>query len=747
MISTNLRTLDVRPRFDMSNASQLAASSRTLTEHGQERGFILTVRSTASAKPTAALLEHSVDEAMSAARPSSAKGSLGWEAMPTGVPSASTQAISAPGVRWVSHEGEDAIIGGESFRLSLCYVGPGLEDPANPTVIDPSLEVGAAGCDLDRVRLEFAGYAGLSSAERRHYLEWNRGGRRGADVPRAFLLLFLSTLEHAIVRDRRSDLLAAARAELARLSHLHSTDPIFCNRAERLIEACGLVDPSFRPAIIDPRIDPNFRSEMPFNVRHYLGWMLKTYDRLEADGGLLFYLQQPETRIVPSVWQHLDQLQNMWALQFPYAGAAEFSRSSELPRLKLAYKPLNGDFACVFDSDLPDVAALTVTPKLRQLYDSCVQSIAHLKHHRVGSIIANMPVIEKASLLPRGRFDPKPGATQRLAALVPGAQPRPIEVSQLLQTLVDCEPLKPNKLLPTKRSELVTELLDDQGFGFEPDLRFGMPNCLRPDHRVVLFRAEKLPYQGPSEAYLLAQAAVVLSAWGEIWPGGLEPLQLDVLEERLPSRHRFSDREFRRLDAARLSIITQPNARKLIERWVHHLFRDKRESDLIGAFTVAYRGQRRNPALAKLARFISMNCPTPLDDDIFLEAAAATTPPAEAFHVGLGDRVRALQEPLCVAPDAADTIEQGAAPQPVTPLALDGLGQIDAELLLALYDRARSRGEFVELARSRRVTVPGAIERINEWGFIHLGCAAIAEGETIAVSLGAREYVDRRIQP
>ena len=738
MVSSTLRTLDVRPRSTFAEANQLVPTSTPLTEHGQERGLLLTVRPNG--------LHHAplIDEDVRRARDRLAHSGVPETTPPfAGTPAAFV--ASVPDVRWIGAVGEEQTVAGECFRLSFCYAGAGSDDPTNPTLIDPAHELGPSSCEIGRRRQEFAGYGSFSPAERRHYLEWNSGGRRAADVPRAFLLLFVSTLEHAIVRDGRRDFLPEARAELVRLTDLHRTDPILCSRAERLITACRFLDPTFQPAIIDPRIDPNFRAEMPFDVRHYLGWMLKTYDRLEADGGLLFYLQQPGTHIEPTVWQYFRELRAMWCLQFPYAGAAEFARSSELPRLRLAYEPLFGDFARVWGSDLPDVAAFALSPKLQELYDACAGSIAQLRHQPVGGIVANMPVIDTAPLLPREKFDPKPGAAARLAALVPGAEPRPIDVAQLLPALVDSGPLKPNKLLATKRTEMVTHLLDEQGFGFEPDLRFGSPNCLRPDHRVVLFRTEKLPHQGPSEAYLLAQAAVVLSAWGQIWLPRLEPLRLDCLEQRLPYRHRFSDREYRRLEATRLAVASQVNPRKFIERWVHHLFRDKRESDLIGAFTVAYRSQRRNLTLARLARFISMNCTTPIDYQEFLDATADTKPSEEAYHIGLGDRVRALQETSCLVPDTMVTIAEARLPAtPVPTVVLEGLGVTDAELLLALRDRARSRAEFAELARNRRVSVSGSVERINEWGFIHLGSAAVAEGENFAISLEARDYLDRR---
>ena len=659
------------------------------------------------------------------------------------VPHPTPDARSDAHARWFGAERTSFALGGETFHLTFCYVGQSASDPANPTVVDPELEIGEPG-DLPRPRRkQFAAYEEFSPAERRAYLEWVSAGRQAADVPRSFLLQFVSTLEHAFLRDGTSADVAAARSELHRLAELHSKDAVFGARARQLITALELVDPSFVPAPIYASAEANYRAEMPFNIRQFLGWMLKCSGRLEGEAALLLCLQQAHTRLEPAVAQFFRELHALWCHRFPQIVGIRAEDISSLPRLKLTYEPVAGGFEFSWESDLPDVAALPLPASFTELFDACVHCILQLRDVPVGRLLSNVPVLDGA-LRPATQllFQPRPGVGAELEAIVPGVEPQTVQVAELLSVLFDAGPLNRTRQVPKKLMDQVSRTLDELGFGFEPDSRFGMPKGLRPDARVALFRTEKVPHEEPTDAYLLAQAAVVVSTLGQIWFPGLEPLRLELVEERLPYRHRYTDRECRRLAATAVAVAHTAEPRKFLERWARILARDKRIGDLVRGFGLAFRGQRRNSQLPKLARALSLASPIPLEVDELLEMASAKALCAEQVHTSLDARVRSLQQ--AAAPAAATLAQSGETEPDVTrpnPALLEGLDASLAELLLALFDRPRTRAEFEELVRTRRVSTASSVDQINEWALMRIGTAAIREDDGFTIALPVADYL------
>jgi hypothetical protein len=81
------------------------------------------------------------------------------------------------------------------------------------------------------------------------------------------------------------------------------------------------------------------------------------------------------------------------------------------------------------------------------------------------------------------------------------------------------------------------------------------------------------------------------------------------------------------------------------------------------------------------------------------------------------------------------------------PISLAGLEGRHAELLVALSDRTRTGEEFKELARARRLTAVGAVDRINEWALLEFGACAITEDDSLAITLEAASYLALRGSP
>jgi hypothetical protein len=511
------------------------------------------------------------------------------------------------------------------------------------------------------------------------------------------------------------------------------------------MSACELLDSEFVPPAIYASAETNFRGEMPFNVRHFLGWMLKSAGGFEADAALLFYLQQPGRRLEPLAAQYFRELSASWCLRYPSLASNALAHDPAIPRLTFAYEPLLGAFRKELVSDLPDVAAIGMPSALEVLFRECTAPLLQLRDQPLAHVLANMAV-PAFSAEHDGRFvlEHKIGAGAWLRAMVPDALPRPIKVSALLDGLFERTSVALDRLLPKSFENAVTQLLDEHGFGFEPDVRSGLPRSLRPDRHITIFGSCSSDFPELTEAFMLAQAAVVVSSLAQGWYPALEPLALDRIEERLPFRHRFNDQEFRRLAATGHAIATlDESPREFLRRWVRKLARTRRMDDLIGGFGIAFKGQRRNSQLPKLARALILESEGLISADDLLAAASDTALPGTSFHQNLEVRALSLISGATGEPNVGPEQLQIAEPQPSPiPAALNGLDRRHAELLLALFDRARTRAEFEELARTRQLTLAGAVDEINEWALLKLGSIAVCAEQDFAMTLAARELLD-----
>lgn len=672
-----------------------------------------------------------------------------------GVPEAPVLGNSADDERWIGSERRNVAIGTEAFQLTWCFVGPTTDDPDNPTIIDPQLELAPKGGAIAPVWNWQAPYRDLSPQERRAYLEWNNGGRVGPCPPRPFVLLFVSSLEHAIVRDGLKVSLSEARAALSSLLGCCEADSVSSTAVRRLLTLCEIIDPEFVPTPIDPTFEANFRDQMPFGVRHFLGWMLKDGGRLEADGGLLFYLQQPRRHLEPHEIHYFRELLACWCLRYPEACRDAFPDPAGLPRLALDYEPLVGSFGRSFTSSLPDPGVLKVPTALEVLFRECSEPLRHLRHEPVGRILTNVPVpaIMQESRAPT--LDWRVGPATQLAALVADSTSRAVPVAELLSALLEAPQASAKKLLPQPLAREVSRRLDVEGFGFEPDYRSGFPPSLRLDRRVTLFRTGRCDHQKPSEPFLLAQAAVVVSSLAQLWFPSLKPLALDEVEERLPFRHRFRDGDYARLQATAVAIGTlDERPRIFVGRWIKRLARSRRIDQLVTGFGMAFRGQRRNGDLERLARSLLVECQSLISVEDMLAATADAVIPDECFHRTLESRVEALQPaPADASPAVVSMALTGredvqglpSAPFHDVPIKLEGLEGRHAELLLALHDRPRTQAELGELARSRRLSLAAAVARINEWALLSLDADAISEDEQFMLSIAARRFLDQQM--
>lgn len=686
----------------------------------------------AASSALAALLERTDEGAATVQR---ATGTIG-------ATQATTGGKNAPSL-WIGPSAEPVTIDGRDYRVGFAYVGPQAADPSNPCVIDPALDV-ADGERLAQSPGWFTPYADLTPQERSDFLEWHDRGRAASDAPLGFRLLFLNSLEHSIIRDQQVEHMPAVLDDLERLIALHANDHVFVKAARNLVTACHWLDSTYIPLVISPTAAANYQSAIPFPVLHFLGCTLRASRKLEAGDALLWYLQQPGTRLEPATAQHFRELHAAWCHRFPYHEAGEFEIPQHTPRLSLEYQPICGDFGRDLPSDLPDLSAVAIPAAFHALFEQCVDDIGPLRGQPVGGPPIILPIFDAGCVQKSTCLEVRLGGGEAIASRLSGPGPTIIGVADLLAELFVGTPPNPTHILKAGLVRQMSGILEHAGVAYEPDMRFELPVLLRPDRKMVIFRAEPVAFYEPSDAYLLAQAAVILSTLAMRWFPTIAGLPLDSIQGSLPFRHRFTELEFCRLEATRVAIGTVDNGRHFLERWITILSRRERLDDIHRGFGLAFRGQRKNVELKKFARAIANVCRLRLNEDDLLEGTSASVAFAPGpvavpqlsnineFDLGLGNDQQSRKED-----------GEGNSGPPVLSApridALEGLAPRDAAILLAVLGRPRSIAEFAEFARARQVSAAGAADRINDWGRELLGMDILDYGEVVAIVGGAVE--------
>lgn len=644
--------------------------------------------------------------------------------------------------QWVGSKSKSVEIGGTVFSLS--HVLLGVEGSADFAEIDSQLSVADSAGPLSGAPQSLTSYRDFDPTIRRAYLEWIVGGRISTEVPGCFLLLHLYSLEQVIVRRCDRSFLGQARVELKRLMTQHAKEKQFCYQAEELVALCDWLDPTETVTPIPASAQANHRPHMPFDVRVYVGQLFKNSTRLEADAALLFVLQQPGTRLDSRSAQAFDLIYHRWVEEYPYrfADGLEICPSATI---SFHYDCLDEAGAVEFPSDVPDPATVELPTQFQLLFDECcgdLDQLDGLSIEQRASAIRQLKHARAPSLNPA--WGVRADAPQRISTLLAGPGPVKAQLRDVLSDLFENAEAPVEKQLEVRARRWLTRELGELGVGFEPDERYGLPSSLRVESNIVLFREDPDPTEEPSDAFHLAQAALVLSALGITHYPGLRPLNVLEIEQRLLFRHRFSDRELRRLEATFLAMLALPDPRSLIAKWPRLMTRHKRVRDIEQGFGIAFYGQEGRQ-LERFARAISLALH---GDDRrvagFLNEVKAQMKLDEAPHehrpTQLGGR-RELQA-IAFTPRYQD---RTATPFPRPKSRIQGLSAGEADILIALLERARNKRELVEIATARQLQLAGALERINEWSREEFGLSVTRGRSLVRINPDLYEAIQQRV--
>lgn len=663
-----------------------------------------------------------------------AKGEVGL-----GSASCGLEPVADPSPVWIGAEPESVLIDGVSYRLSLVFVGRPVGEGGSEyasVALDPTLTVRDAPVVTECRDGIMTSYQEFDPGTRRAYLEWIDGGRLDAGVPLAFLLHFVHTLEIMLIVHERLDVAAAARAATEAQLLLHPDVSEFHHCAKALIELCDWVDPVHVSAPIFASAEGNHAKEMPFAVRRYLGEALGSSNCLEADAALLFLLKQPRAKLKTYVAQHFGVLYHHWTENYSYRfnGGVKLDAKESL---SLRYECLDGT-PVELKSDVPDPASAAVPPELWLFYQECSDELEQLRGLPVAQQTAlTKRIVSKPQL--RGvkpEWSLRPDFEARFVGRFQSPGPALLQASDVLGDLFENTKFIAKKQVPVPVFRRMQAVLSDVGIGFEPDVRFGLPARIRPDTQIALFSEEQWPFEEPSEAFHLAQAALTLSAIGMSQFSGLAPLRLADIEPLLAFRHRFSERETRRLQATFLFIQSAVQPRVLLDIWFREMKRNRRAREIDLGFGIAFHEQATNPLVKRFATAVSKALNT--DDrhvSGLLQQVNAHAKARADIIENNGCRSIIDERPgaSCarVLYDRASTgLPRGAVPKS----SVEGLPVGVAAILEALLVRPRARTELNEISVRCHLQVSGALQQLNEWSLVRFRAKATRGHSTVRIN-------------
>jgi tellurite resistance protein len=677
----------------------------------------------------------------------------------------------------------------------MVYVGRGLPPvqetwgrDIEPALIDPSLAVDRAHPDRNGSSLDYwPSYHGLSARARAGYLDWLAGGRRAPGVNVGFVFLFFYGIERRLLFDAQDSQTARDEAsllidEVERLLEAYGENQSFGGYARSFVEVGRLLHRSVPLSELVPT-SSNGAWEVPLTTRLALGVFANRGEPVPMEWALSWALTSPLLRRRTPVQRCPDEFRQLFGLRY-----ADHFRASGLKikpnktRLAAEYRPASASLGHIpvrlAVPDLPDVAGLAgPIRKLQELVDRVTDELDPFSRW-IGRNDERFSV-QALSLLPvelgRLRESAEGGAfAESIAGLLAGSEWALVEVEELAKAwTADGSPGS----LAKKESEMLARLLDQHGFGLEPDVRWGGPS-LRRVARAVVYRQGPVgttAAAGPSNDYRLAAALLALASAVSAADGEIGTEEREHLERHLEHGLELLDDERLRLRNHLRWLMAQPPSLATVKRLLS--VSSAEEGRSLGRFLLAVAGAdgRIDPEEIEILRKIYPLLGLAPDDVISdlhaLQAGGGvkdngpvTVLPGkvrEGFAIPVlapGEALPAktvLLDPAKIDLRRKETervaerlagvfasAEEEAAPPPPPPEPSDarqvcGLDAMHSAFLLRLAERESwQRSDIERLAQEVGVFPEGALELVNDAAFDACGEPLFEGDETLVIDRG-----------
>jgi len=465
----------------------------------------------------------------------------------------SFSSATKPNECWKS-AGEIISLSGRSIQGGLVYVGHGLPAVAGhtvePALIDPTLSVGRRPDVTGAAMGYWPSYSDISPECRAAYLDWLRGGRRDPSAYIGYVFLYFYGLERRILSDA-PPISADAHAESASIQReieellaVYGGNNSFRRYGGQLLDVLKAMNPEGAP----PPLDRESLGQ-PLLVRAAMGRFVADGRPIPPEWALSWYMTHPSTSMRAALSRCPNEIQELFRTRYAKTFGEGIVVKAARPMLTLDIRPASASFGGGFRLSLgvPDFEGLSSqTAKLRHLGDECVNDLDAYSRWTGRNPGARKTVAALALLpaeLAQSADDTEAKGLWNWLQTMLGLDDRALASSDDL--LRHCPSFGTGKLAKSE-GVLLAQLLEKQGYGIEPDVRFG-GSAIAPGTHVVVFRLSKGAPTVASPQYASATILLHLAVAVANADGSISDSEEVTLAQHLRGRLGLTDGEVLRL--------------------------------------------------------------------------------------------------------------------------------------------------------------------------------------------------------
>jgi uncharacterized tellurite resistance protein B-like protein len=676
-------------------------------------------------------------------------------------------------------------VAGESVAGGMLYVGAQLSpvDPRygrnDPALVDRSAPVQWKAPSFEAFRpVRWTSYADLDSAGRAAYLNWLRGGRTIPDVPQSCLFLFFFGLERRLLFDRvkgqvgsieENELLAEVRGLADRYPYAHD----FQGYSRRLLEFLAMRSRS--GMLLKP---PTVREgpEIPLAVRLKIGRFISAKEPIPAEWAFAWMIHHPETRLRTSAQRCPELFRDLFLIRFgdTFEETSGLKVSTRPKPMTVIYRPanpsFNGPVSEVFE-DLRDISELrSPLEPLWKLADAVAEELD--PYSRWISRTEQESGLSALALLPAeiGRHR-ELRERDHLRSFAREALDGPERGKAEAAALRALWPPSGGGAWKKKDAELLARVLEQDGIGIEPDVRYDGNSVVDADY-VFFFRSPWKVTLEASDGYRWAALLLRLGVSVAVSDDNVADREKEALAVQLEQALHLPKSDVLRLQAHLQWLLAErPSLTKLRKRLAGTTSDERKK---LAHFLLALAGADGEIHAAELKTLRKIYGLLELDAQALYsdlhDLSARSQPPAKGpvsvgrpapGQAGFSIPVEASNAPVqrtfrldaaLVAASIAETEKTadllGALfldePEPMLPaplppkeqdsFAVHGLDSIHSALAMMLASRPQwARLDLDRMAAQVGLMPDGALEAINAAAIEKTGSTALEDGDTVDV--------------
>ncbi|MDE2987413.1 MAG: TerB N-terminal domain-containing protein [Chloroflexota bacterium] len=475
--------------------------------------------------------------------------------------------VEKSGGEWVP-PGEAVAVQGRQIADGMVYVGSRLRGVSRyveiePALIDPTLPVADLRPDIEGQYMGYwPSYSEIPNNSRAAYLDWLAAGRpAGAYI--GYVFLFFYGIERRLLIDLdRSDLgddeSRDLIAEVERLLALYGENNSFRGYAGEFLSVVNCLRSDLDFANLEPPRDR--RSwELPLELKLGLGSLVASGDPVSAPWALSWLRLHPETSLRTPAVRCEAEFDELFQLRYQQRHGTGIAIRRNKTTLSHAYRPASASFGSqvtIRADDVPDVSRLKrPVRQLQELAEMATEELDSFSRwvgkHKERDSLGAIALLPKELARKRQTEDLNELRGRVRAALSQS------EIATLpVEDLITGFPSQRAGTFTAKEATSFAQLLESQGIGITPDLRYSNVNLTKHQHAAV-FRLDAEDVE-PSERYQAATVLLQLGAAVSAADGTISAEEERLLEGHLEEALHLSSADRTRLRAYLQWLLVEP---------------------------------------------------------------------------------------------------------------------------------------------------------------------------------------------